>query len=126
LPYPFRVETDAIPWRLSPAPLWPALLADLRADVPASRVAARFHAGLALALADLAARLAAVQRLDTVALSGGVFQNRALYERVSALLRERGLAVLGHRRVPANDGGLSLGQAAVAAMRIRIAGSAGV
>jgi hydrogenase maturation protein HypF len=125
-PYPFRVETDAIPWRLSPAPLWPALLADLRADAPASRLAARFHAGLALAVTDLAARLARAQQLDTVALSGGVFQNRALYERVASLLRERGLAVLGHRLVPANDGGLSLGQAAIAAMRIRIAGSAGV
>jgi hydrogenase maturation protein HypF len=111
---------------LSPAPLWPALLADLRAGAATATIAARFHAGLALAVTDLAARLAATRRLGTVALSGGVFQNRALYERVSALLRERGLAVLGHRRVPANDGGLSLGQAAIAAMRIRIAGSAGV
>lgn len=126
MPYPFRVEADAAPWRLSPAPLWPALLADLRAGAATATVAARFHAGLARAVADLAARLARAQRLDTVALSGGVFQNRALYERVAGLLRERGLAVLGHRLVPANDGGLSLGQAAVAAMRIRIAGSAGV
>jgi hydrogenase maturation protein HypF len=125
-PYPFRVEADANPWRLSPAPLWPALLADLRAGVATATLAARFHAGLALAVADLAERLAGARRLDTVALSGGVFQNRALFERVAALLRERGLAVLGHQRVPANDGGLSLGQAAVAAMRIRIAGATGV
>jgi hydrogenase maturation protein HypF len=52
-----------------------------------------------------------------VALSGGVFQNRVLFERVGNGLRAAGYTVLFHRDVPCNDGGLSLGQAAVAAAR---------
>ncbi|MGA7982294.1 MAG: hypothetical protein WCA32_18990, partial [Chromatiaceae bacterium] len=55
--------------------------------------------------------------LQTVALSGGVFQNRTLFESVSAGLRERRLKVLAHRQVPTNDGGLALGQAAIAIAR---------
>ncbi len=122
-PYPLRVEAEATPWQVSPAPLWPALLADLRAGTSLAVVAARFHAGLAQVVSDVAAQLAAAHRLPAVALSGGVFQNRALFERTAALLRARGVAVLGHRLVPANDGGISLGQAAICAMRNRIAGS---
>ncbi|MCB2040464.1 MAG: carbamoyltransferase HypF, partial [Rhodoferax sp.] len=53
-----------------------------------------------------------------VALSGGVFQNRILLEQLVRRLEQAGLAVLTHRQVPSNDGGLSLGQAAVAAARM--------
>jgi hydrogenase maturation protein HypF len=88
-------------------------------------MAARFHKGLARVIATLADKVAqshngahlADPPLSTVALSGGVFQNKVLLERVSELLRARGYSVLTHRRVPCNDGGLALGQAAVAAAR---------
>jgi hydrogenase maturation protein HypF len=53
-----------------------------------------------------------------VALSGGVFQNRILFERVLAALESRGFTVLSHSRVPCSDGGLALGQAAIAAARL--------
>jgi hydrogenase maturation protein HypF len=53
-----------------------------------------------------------------VALSGGVFQNRILFERVLAGLQAKGFKVLTHSQVPTNDGGLSLGQAAIAAARL--------
>jgi hydrogenase maturation protein HypF len=105
---------------LDGAPLWPALLDDLAHRVPRAVVAARFHLGLTQAIVDVVDALRD-RRFDTVALSGGVFQNRVLLERVSAGLRARGLVVLAHRLVPANDGGLALGQAAIAAARLLVA-----
>jgi len=56
--------------------------------------------------------------LETAVFSGGCFQNRTLTERAKQLLESDGFEVLIHRRVPANDGGVSLGQAAVAAFRL--------
>jgi hydrogenase maturation protein HypF len=106
---------------LDPAPLWPALLADLRAAVPASVIAARFHYGLGEAVASLALDLARQSGIDAIALSGGVFQNRTLLELVATRLRASGLRVLQHRQVPVNDGGLALGQAVVGAVRILMA-----
>jgi len=78
-------------------------------------VAAGFHRGLGMAVADLACRLAAAHGLGTVALSGGVFQNARLTAVVAGAVEEAGIEVLVHRRVPPNDGGISIGQAAVAA-----------
>jgi hydrogenase maturation protein HypF len=103
---------------LDPAPMWLALLHDLADGAPVPFIAARFHRGLADALIQLATRLAVVHGIGAVALSGGCFQNRILFERVAAGLREANLVVLSHSALPANDGGLSLGQAAVAAARI--------
>jgi len=54
-----------------------------------------------------------------VVLSGGCFQNQLLADRSSTLLQKQGIEVLQHRQVPANDGGISLGQLAVAAARLR-------
>ena len=59
--------------------------------------------------------MAAARGIETVVLTGGVFQNARLTEVVEAALLERGLEVLVHREMPANDGGISIGQAAVAA-----------
>ncbi len=100
-------------WR----PMWEALLADLRADVPRGIVAARFHLGLARAVAELGVELADERGLRTIVLSGGVFQNRVLLEAVASRLECAGKRVLLPRGTPANDGGLSLGQAAIAAAR---------
>lgn len=107
---------------LDPSPLWRALLGDLSAGCPARVIAARFHQGLAAALVGAAADRAGRLGLETVALSGGVFQNRTLFEAIAAGLRGLGFEVLSHRTVPANDGGLALGQAAVAAARLRALG----
>jgi hydrogenase maturation protein HypF len=115
LGYPFAVEATDGPLLLSPAPMWKSLLRDLDRGVERPLIAARFHRGLAVAVAELAVRLAKERGVDTVALSGGVFQNKILLESVSGHLRAGGLEVLSQQAVPANDGGLALGQAVVAA-----------
>ncbi|MGD0473507.1 MAG: carbamoyltransferase HypF [Candidatus Velthaea sp.] len=120
--YPFAIERPpggGLP-QIEPQPMWLALLEDLRLGVPPSRIAARFHAGLAQAIAALAiavtrGEFAAGPPADTVALSGGCFQNGLLLEGVGALLEAAGFRVLANVRVPANDGGIALGQAAIAA-----------
>ncbi len=94
-------------------------LADLRSGIDRSLVAARFHRGLAEAIVDVCRALRDETGLGTVALSGGCFANVILLEAVTGRLRAAGLEVLRHRQVPCNDGGISLGQAAVAAARDR-------
>jgi hydrogenase maturation protein HypF len=115
--YPFARTTDDGGVVLDPAPLWPALLDDLAAGVAGAVIARRFHLGFCEALAVLGFEIARGRGLDTVALSGGVLQNRLVLEGLSGRLRGLGLTVLLHRQVPSNDGGLSLGQAVVAAAR---------
>ncbi len=97
--------------------MWRSLLADLASGVELARIASRFHSGLALTLSSTAARLAGSRGIDTVVLGGGVFQNRLLLEAVTVDLEERGLKVLSPRLLPANDGGISLGQGTIAAAR---------
>lgn len=129
--YPFKIEESegGAPLKLQPAPMWRALFEDLEAGVPRAVVARRFHAGLARAIADTAVSLASARRRagapqpDTVVLSGGCFQNRLLFEGVAGALRTAGFDVLSNAEVPANDGGLALGQAAIAAARVLFGGT---
>ena len=97
--------------------LWRALLSDLAAGLDQKVIAARFHRGLGNALCQLATELAQTHNLDTIALSGGVWQNQLLLEHCMDRLQQDGLQVLHHEQLPSNDGGLSLGQAAIAAAR---------
>ena len=90
---------------------------DVEHGVPAGVVAARFHHGLADATAVACARAASDLGIGTAVLSGGVFQNRRLLERTARGLRAAGLRVLVPERLPANDGGIAYGQAAIAAAR---------
>ncbi len=108
--YDFERQDDCLNWR----PLWSALLKDLGLGVAPGIIAARFHHGVASAVAGTAAGLCDQYQSGTVVLGGGVFQNRLLLEQTTVLLRKRGLRVLSPLAVPANDGGLSLGQAVIA------------
>jgi hydrogenase maturation protein HypF len=112
--YPFAIAQapSAGLLHLDPAPMWPVLLDDIASGTPLPLVAGRFHGGLAIALSQMVSALRVTGR---VALSGGVFQNRLLLEQVMRRLAAQGLDVLTHRSMPANDGGLALGQAAIAA-----------
>jgi hydrogenase maturation protein HypF len=80
-------------------------------------MAAGFHAAVARAVGDAATSVRARTGIEVVALSGGVFQNTLLLGLARGELAARGFTVLTHRQLPPNDGGLALGQAAVAAAR---------
>ncbi len=101
-----------------------AVLADVVGGAPAPLVARRFHRALALATADACGQVALAAGLELVVLSGGVFQNRTLLEQTASLLEEAGLRVLVPERLPSNDGGISFGQAAVAAHILGVARAA--
>jgi hydrogenase maturation protein HypF len=105
--------------RIRGADLIAAAAADLMAGTSREVIAARFHLGVADAVLATCAALRAEHALGTVALSGGVFQNVLLTTAVRRLLRAAGFTVLTHSQVPCNDGGISLGQAVVAAARDR-------
>ncbi|GHB39284.1 carbamoyltransferase [Streptomyces viridiviolaceus] len=111
--YAFGITADA--W--DPAPVLRALVTDLRRGTPAAVLAARFHRGVARAVAEICRRARRDTGLATVALSGGVFANALLEEECARLLAGDGFAVLRHGEVPPNDGGLALGQLMVAAHR---------
>ena len=113
-----RAEARGGAIELDPRPAVLAVARECAAGVPRGTIAARFHAGIALATADACALIAGGRELDTVVLSGGVFQNRVLLESTVERLHEVGLRVLVPRLLPPNDGGVSYGQAAVAAARL--------
>jgi hydrogenase maturation protein HypF len=102
---------------LDARPLVHEILEDLRSCTPVSVVSARFHRAVAAGTAEACADAASGAGLDVVVLSGGVFQNRLLLAWTAARLEELGLRVLVPSRLPANDGGISFGQAAIAAAR---------
>jgi hydrogenase maturation protein HypF len=95
-------------------PLIEALLHDLRSGIPTGALSARFHNGLAAAIVAVAQAVGQPR----VALTGGCFQNRLLLERTAGRLRQAGFDVLLHRQAPPNDGGIALGQVAVAAAQL--------
>lgn len=95
-----------------------ALVAEKAAGVPVSVIAAKFHNTVAAALVDACRQVRESRQINTVALSGGVFQNELLLRRVVAGLQQDDFKVYANTRVPPNDGGLAFGQAAVAAERM--------
>jgi hydrogenase maturation protein HypF len=125
--YPFAVENREVEGSnllyLEPRPMWQELLADLQQGRSQSFIAAKFHRGLARAIALMVRQIRSnytETNIDRVALTGGVFQNQTLLLEVVSLLQEMGIDVLTHSQVPPNDGGLSLGQIAIAASQLSV------
>ena len=118
LGYPTDLR-DGSPFVIDPTPLVRGVAADVRAGTAVGAVAARFHNGVVDLVASACDRARSLTGLHVVALSGGVFQNALVVERVVPRLMGAGFEVLTHRRFPANDGGISLGQAAIVAARDR-------
>ncbi|MGB0064438.1 MAG: carbamoyltransferase HypF, partial [Terracidiphilus sp.] len=101
--------------RISAAPLWRELLKDLGTGVSKSRIAARFHTGVAAAFIAAAKLAREFTGIQSVALSGGCLHNRRLARLLRTRLEVEGFRVYQHRNVSPGDGGLSYGQAVVAA-----------
>jgi hydrogenase maturation protein HypF len=112
-PYRFAPNGDEI----DASPVLRAIIDDLRHGCAPGSIAAGFHVAVAQLIADTAVRLREETDIERVALSGGVFQNVLLLRLTRAALAARHLQVLTHRLVPPNDGGLALGQVAVAGWR---------
>jgi hydrogenase maturation protein HypF len=116
--YPAAV-TEGPALQLHGVDLVRAVVADLQAGVAPEVIATRFHHGVADAIVRVCLMLRDSTGVSVAALSGGVFQNVLLLERTVAGLERSGFRVLTHSRVPPNDGGISLGQVAVAAASLR-------
>jgi len=111
---PGEMESYPIGIQLNPAPMIEAIVRDLGGGVPLGGISMRFHRGLAAAFV---AQVKSIHEGEPVVLSGGVFQNVVLLELVVSALEGAGIEALVHRLVPPNDGGISLGQVAVGAVR---------
>ena len=117
--YPMVLLPDDGHWIIGTRPLFEALLDDLGRNIPVAAISRRFHRGLVEGFVELAALLRKKTALQRVCLSGGTFHNVYLSERLEARLSESGFEVFTQKEVPSGDGGLSLGQAVVAAAKRR-------
>jgi hydrogenase maturation protein HypF len=118
--YPMRLLPDGEHWIISTRPLFEALLDDLGRGLPVGAISRRFHNGLVECFVDLATLLREKTAMDRVCLSGGTFHNIYFSQRLEARLFEAGFQVFTQKEVPSGDGGLSLGQALVAAAKGRV------
>jgi len=116
--YPLELVPDGPGWLIDTRPMFEALVDDLRRNLAAGVISRRFHNGLVEGFARLASALRERTQLNRVCLSGGTFQNLYLLEHLRARLEAGGFEVFTQGEVPAGDGGLSLGQALVAAHRV--------
>lgn len=117
--FPWSISLDEngvaqIGWQ----PMWQALFGEINAGLERAVIAARFHLTVSAAVSEMAARLCHDHAVTDVVLCGGAFQNRLLFEATVSTLKQRNLNVLTPQHMPMGDGGLSLGQAAIAAARL--------
>ncbi len=115
LPSEIRRENGA--FLLDPRSYIRSAVERLRENAPAEAISAEFHNGLCNGVVGMCERIRETEKISSVALSGGVFQNKLLFERTVRDLERKGFRVLTHHLVPPNDGCIALGQAAVARAR---------
>ena len=114
--YPFEISDQV----LDPAPLLEAMLNDLRSGITMPVIASRFHNTMADLMLRICHHIHNESDINEVALSGGVWQNMTLLKKTVTKLMEDGFIVYLHHQVPANDGGISLGQVAVALHKLNL------
>jgi hydrogenase maturation protein HypF len=108
--YPVPIQGTQI----DPRPLIEALVRDVIDGTPVETISARFHNGIAEMVLEVCQMLRQQSGIQEIALSGGVWQNIVLLQKSTAILQSAGFTVYLHKQVPANDGGIALGQAALA------------
>ncbi|MGH3146704.1 MAG: carbamoyltransferase HypF, partial [Rubrobacter sp.] len=109
--YPFRLRPEGEGWVAETRGIMSAVVEDSLAGRAAGDISSRFHRTMAEVVVAGCERIRHAGGPTSVALSGGTFQNMLLLEQLIELLEEKGFGIFRHRRVPANDGGIALGQA---------------
>ncbi len=117
-PYPFYIGKEKGRLLIRVGGLLEAIVNDLQSHLSPPVISQRFHVTIAVVVREMCTRIREGHGLSTVALSGGCFQNRLLLRLIHLALQDSGFRVLTHQRVPPNDGGIALGQVAVAAHRL--------
>jgi hydrogenase maturation protein HypF len=120
--YPFDIQKSGTrnkglatnPLSLFPDPLFHEVIVDLHNGTPLHTISAKFHNGVAKIIVEICQIMHREFKVSEVALSGGVWQNMTLLKKTISLLERADFTVYFHHQVPANDGGLALGQAAIA------------
>ena len=112
--YPFRLRPEGDGWVVETAGIVNGVVEDLLGGREAGEISSKFHRTMAEVVVAGCEGIRKESEINVVALSGGTFQNMLLLGQVVGLLEEKGFVAYRHRRVPANDGGLALGQAVLA------------
>jgi hydrogenase maturation protein HypF len=105
--------------RIFTAPIIRGVVSDIQNRIPLAEIGAKFHRTLICLFSDICYDIRGECGLNRVVLSGGCFQNAALLNGMIGSLQEKDFEVFTHEQVPTNDGGISLGQAVVAAAKAR-------
>jgi hydrogenase maturation protein HypF len=114
--YLFDLNINTNPWQIEPRPVIEEIIGDLKDNVPIDVISGRFHKGLVNVLKEVSLLAREKTGINKVALSGGVFQNSYILAELEMALIENGFIVYSHSQVPANDAGISLGQAVMAGL----------
>ena len=117
--YDYGWDTDGAYWILT-APIIQGVVNDVANARPIGEISSRFHRTLISLFTDLSVRIGKERNLKQVVLSGGVFQNSIMLTGLTRALEEKGFQVFSHQQVPTNDGGIALGQAVVAAAKMKM------
>jgi hydrogenase maturation protein HypF len=113
--YPVILENGLI----NPKPLFEAIIVDLHENTPIQTISARFHNSIVQFSLEVCKLIRSENNINTVALSGGVWQNKVLLENTIKRLNNDRFDVMIHQAIPTNDGGISLGQAIIASKYIK-------
>ncbi|MCD6309621.1 MAG: carbamoyltransferase HypF [Candidatus Eremiobacteraeota bacterium] len=117
--YPFEIKGENYPLQVDPAPMIEEILWAVLKKEPVSKIGGIFHNTIALMIREACRRARDESGLNKVALSGGVFQNMLLLNLSADYLEKDGFTVITHSQIPTNDGGISLGQAVIAAEKLK-------